>query len=528
MFQENLIGFLTLFCNMIKVESLKKSFEGKAIFENISFVLNRGEKIGVVGKNGCGKSTLFKIIIGEVEPDSGRVIIENERIGYLPQSIEIDFKKDIKNFFSERLKVEDWQIKKSLGKLGLYNLDLGRKIQTFSGGEITRIMLAKILIEKPTILLLDEPTNHLDIEGILYIQKFLTQFNGGVLLISHDRWILDKVPKKIIDFQITEKGRVTKIYPGNFSAYKEIREREIEKQKYLYKLQQKKIKNLKKDIKEKKEQAKKMDRNMLAELREKGIPLGSSGTKLARRAKAEEKQIQKLLESERKIEKPQEEKKLKIFLNTSLKLGQRVFKIENISFSFNKKIIFNSVNLEMYGNDRMALLGPNGSGKTTFLKLLLGELKPQKGKIILNPSIEIGYLPQEIIFENYQKRVIEEFQKDLEISETEGRKILSKFLFSNEEQFKKLKDLSLGERKRLYLAKIFASGSNFLLLDEPTNHLDIDSVEALEKAFIDFKGGIFVISHDRYFLKNIGIGKFYFLKEGKLKEIFSIDDIEKL
>ncbi len=513
---------------MLKIENLKKSFGEKVIFGNVSFVLNRGEKIGVVGNNGSGKSTLLKIIIGEIEPDSGRVIVENEKIGYLPQNIEIDFENDIKNFFSESLKVEDWQIKKSLGRLGIHNIDLNRKLKTFSGGEITRIVLAKILIEKPTALLLDEPTNHLDIEGILYLQKFLMQFAGGILLVSHDRWILDKVPTKIIDFQLTEKGRTAKVYSGNFSAYKEKREKEIEKQKYLYKLQQKKIKKLKEDIKEKKEQAKKMNRNMLAELREKGILLGSPGVKLDRRAKAEERRVQKLLESEQKIEKPQEEKKFKISLNTSLKKGQRVFKIENIFFSFNKKAILNLINLEIYGNDKIALLGPNGSGKTTFFKLLLGELNPQKGEIILNSSIKIGYLPQEIIFENYQKRVIEEFQENLEISETEGRKILGKFLFSGEEQFKKLRDLSLGERRRLYLAKIFALGSNFLLLDEPTNHLDIDSIEALEKALVEFKGGIFVISHDRYFLKNIGIEKFYFLKEGKLKEIFSIDDIEKL
>jgi len=414
-----------------------------------------------------------------------------------------------------------------LGRLGIHNIDLNRKLKTFSGGEITRIVLAKILIEKPTVLLLDEPTNHLDIEGILYLQKFLAKFNGGVLLISHDRWILDKVPTKIIDFQLTEKGIIVKIYPGNFSAYKELREKEIEKQKILYKLQQKKIKNLREDIKKKKEQAKKMDRNILAELREKGVPLGSPGVKLARRAKAEEKRIQELLESEKKVEKPQEEKKLKVFLNTSFKKGQRAFKAENIFFSFREKIILNSINIEVYGNDKIALLGPNGSGKTTFFKILLSELNPQKGKITLNPSMKIGYLPQEIIFEDYQKRVIEEFQKDLTISEIEGRRILGRFLFSGKDQFKKLKDLSLGERRRLYLAKIITSGSNFLLLDEPTNHLDIDSIEALEKALLEFKGGIFVISHDRYFLKNIRIEKFYFLTEGRFKEIFSIDSIEE-
>jgi len=201
---------------------------------------------------------------------------------------------------------------------------------------------------------------------------------------------------------------------------------------------------------------------------------------------------------------------------------------KNLVFSFKERPLFSSVNLEIYGKDRIALLGPNGSGKTSFLRVLLGEIKPDQGEVKINPNVKIGYLLQEIVFEDYQKTVLKEFEKDLEIPEYQARRILGRFLFSGEDQVKKLKDLSLGERRRLYLAKIVASGSNFLLLDEPTNYLDITSVEAIEKALSEFEGAILVISHDRYFLQNLKVEKFYYLKEGEFKEYYSLRDIEKV
>lgn len=516
---------------MIKVENLKKSFGEKDIFENISFVLNRGEKIGLIGKNGSGKTTFFKIIIGEIEPDDGRVIIDrNERIGYLPQTLETDFERTIREFFSENQKTEDWQIRKFLGKLNLHNLNLNRKLKTFSGGELTKVALSRLLIKEPTTLLLDEPTNNLDIEGITYLQKFLSRFKGGVLLVSHDRWTLDKIATQIIDLQSTEGGRIAKIYPGNFSTYKEIYQKETEKQEALYYLQQKRIKKIKTEIQQLKQKAQKMQKSFINDKKEKSIGIMdlSKGLKLAGKAKAEERKLQKLLTGKEGIEKPEKDKKLQFYLETFLERGQRASRVENLFFSFGRENILKEINLEVYGKDRVALLGPNGSGKTTFIKVLLGEIKPRKGEIKWNPSVKVGYLPQEMIFSDYQKTVLEEFEKDLEIPEDEARRILGRFLFSGDEQIKKLKDLSLGERRRLYFAKIFASGVNFLLLDEPTNHLDIPSIEALENALSQFEGTLFVISHDRYFLRNIGIEKFYFLKNGNLKEIFSFEDLEEV
>lgn len=506
---------------MLRVTNLKKSFGEKEIFTNISFVLNPMEKVGIIGKNGCGKTTLFKIIIGEIEPDEGEVIIDkNEIICYLPQTLEVDFKKTIKEFFSEKTKIEDWLIRKYLGKIGIDNINIERNLKSFSAGEITKIALARIIMQNPTILLLDEPTNHLDLEGIVHLQDFLSHFKGGVLLTSHDRYILDGIAKKIIDFQLTEKGRITKIYPGNFSSYKEIRKKEIENQEIFYQVQQKKIEKLKKDIERLKVKARKMNRLPLKKKKD-GYLFSSKGAKLDRRAKSEEKRIQRLLESNEKIEKPQKEKGFNFYFGGFLKKDQRALKVENLSFSFGKENILSNINLEIYGKERVAFLGPNGSGKTILIKSLLGEIKPESGVIKFSPGLKIGYLPQEIIFSDHQKTVLEEFEKDLEMSENETRRILGQFLFSGNEQVKKIKDLSSGERRRLYLAKIFASKANFLLLDEPTNHLDIPSIEAVESALSQFEGAFLVTSHDRYFLKNIFVKKIYYLKRGEIKEIYS-------
>jgi len=403
-------------------------------------------------------------------------------------------------------------------------------LKTFSGGELTKITLSRLLIKEPTILLLDEPINNLDIEGIAYLQKFLYRFKGGVLLVSHDRWILDKVSTKIIDLQLTEKGRIAKIYPGNFSFYKETYLKEIEKQETLYYLQQKGIKKIKMEIQQLKQKAQKMQKSFINDKKKGSIGIMdlSKGSKITGKAKVEEKKLQKLLESEERIEKPQKEKEIKFYFGTFLEKGQKVLEVENLYFSFDRNNILKEINLEVYGKNRVALLGPNGSGKTTFIKILLGKIKPKKGEIKWNPNVKVGYLPQEMIFSDYSKTVLEEFEKDLEIPENEARRILGRFLFSGDEQIKKLKDLSLGERRRLYLAKIFASGANFLLLDEPTNHFDISTVEAIETALSQFEGVIFVISHDRYFLKNIGIEKFYYLKKGNFREFYSLENIEKV
>ena len=216
---------------------------------------------------------------------------------------------------------------------------------------------------------------------------------------------------------------------------------------------------------------------------------------------------------------------MRFLFGSYLSRGQRAIQAKDLFFGLKERVLFSAVNLEIYGKDRVTLMGPNGSGKTTLIKVLLGEIKAAQGKIKLNPSVKVGYLPQEISFKDKKKTVLEEFEGDLEIPENEVRKILGRFLFSGEDQIKKLNNLSLGEKRRLYLSKIVASGANFLVLDEPTNHLDISSIEAVEKALVQFEGAMLIISHDRYFLRNIGIEKFYYLKEGKFRELHSLEEL---
>jgi len=513
---------------MIKVENLKISFGDRDIFSNVSFVLNRGEKVGLVGDNGSGKTTLLKIIIGEIKPDEGSVVIDKkERIGYLPQILETDFEKSVKEFFSEEHIEENWRIKKYLGEVGMQNIELSRKLSAFSGGELVKIGLARIIAKEPTTLLLDEPTNNLDFEGINLLKRFLSSFKGGVLLISHDRWLLDEITSRIIDLQLTDEGRRSRIYSGNFTDYKRVKEEERNRQESLYQLQQKKIKKISKNIKELKERAKTVDRSTLSKLHEDGVFFRSLSDKFDRAAKVREKKLEKFLDSEERIKKPLSEKKLSFHFGNYLEKGQRALEVKDISFSFKTKKILKKISLNIYGKDKIALLGANGSGKTTFLRILTKEIKLKEGKIEWNQNINIGYLPQEISFHDEKKTVLSEFEKGLEIPEGEARRLLGKFLFSGRKQSEKIYNLSAGEKRRLYLAKIVALGANFLLLDEPTNHFDIQSNEAVEQALSQFEGAILVVSHDRYFLKNIKVKKFYLLDNGMFKEIYSLEHLKK-
>jgi ATP-binding cassette subfamily F protein 3 len=498
---------------MLKIESLKKIFAGELLFDEVSFSIGTGEKVGLAGRNGSGKSTLLKIIVGEIEPDQGKVFIgKGEKLGYLRQTAEADLEKTVKEFFNDGQLIQEWKIRKSLGQLGFGEVDLKKKLGEFSGGEMTKISLAKVLISEPTMLLLDEPTNHLDTEGLDFLRDFLSDFKGGLLLVSHDRWILDEIATKIIDLQMTEKGRTAKIYPGNFSEYVRTRQKEVKNQKNLYSLQQKNIGKIESQI------AKTKERSSLLENKTDGgdYYVRKKAAKAMKQAKNREKKLEQFLESEGRIEKPQKEKRFKIILDSYLGGGQRVLQIKNASFGINGKKFFDLADMAIYGKERIALLGPNGSGKTTFIKTILGQIGLGQGEIKFNPSVKVGYLPQDMVFDEPERTVSEEFENGYEAMAGDSRKALGRFLFSGDDQAKKIKDLSLGEKRRLCLAKIVAAGSNFLVLDEPTNHLDIDSIEAIEKALKDFEGAILAVSHDRFFLKNIYIGKFYCLKEGNM------------
>lgn len=356
---------------------------------------------------------------------------------------------------------------------------LNKEYNLLSGGEKTIINLATILLNSPNILLLDEPTNHLDVETMEWLEKFLMSYTGTVLLISHDRYFLDKVVQKTI---LLENGQA-EIYFGNYSYFVKEDERRTLSKFENYKSQQKQIEKMKESIKK---------------LRNFGQLAGNE--MFFKRAKSIEKRIEKLEVLDKvSIQKRQ----IPININASSKTGKDVLIIKNLNKSYGEKIIFKDFNMGIYCGEKLQLSGKNGSGKSTLIKIILGEDKNFIGEIKINPSVKIGYIPQEIKFSNENSTVLEYFLYDYKGSETEARTFLAKYMFFGNNVFKRLKELSGGEKVRLLIAQLVMKETNFLILDEPTNHLDISTREILEENLEDYNGTILFVSHDRYFANKL-------------------------
>ena len=354
---------------------------------------------------------------------------------------------------------------------------LKKQYNSLSGGEKTIVNLATILLKNPSILLLDEPTNHLDLETLEWLENFLIEYKGTILLISHDRYFLDKVTTKTI---LLENGH-TKIYFGNYSYFLEEDERRTLAEFEMYKMQQKQIEKMKESIKK---------------LREFGRIAGNE--MFFKRAKSIEKRLEKIEVLEKRVDN-----KLPIRINSCGKAGKDILVVKNLNKNYGDNIIFKDFNMEVYGGEKVQLKGKNGSGKSTLIKIILGKDKDFSGEIKINPSVKIGYIPQEIKFNNESDTVLEYFLENHGRSETEARTFLAKYMFYGENVFKRLKELSGGERVRLLIAKLVIKQTNFLILDEPTNHLDVSTRELLEENLKEYKGTILFVSHDRYFSSKI-------------------------
>ena len=354
---------------------------------------------------------------------------------------------------------------------------LKKEYNSLSGGEKTIVNLATILLKNPSILLLDEPTNHLDIETLEWLENFLIEYKGTIILISHDRYFLDKVVTKTI---LLENGH-TKIYFGNYSHFLEEDERRTLAEFEMYKTQQKQIEKMKESIKR---------------LREFGRLAGNE--MFFKRAKSIEKRLEKI-----EVLEKRENKRLPIKINSCSKAGKDILVIKNLNKNYGENIVFNNFHMEVYGGEKVQLKGKNGSGKSTLIKIILGNDKDFCGEIKINPSVKIGYIPQEIKFNNESDTILEYFLENYGGSETEARTFLAKYMFYGENVFKRLKELSGGERVRLLIAKLVIKQTNFLILDEPTNHLDISTRELLEENLKEYKGTILFVSHDRYFASKI-------------------------
>ncbi len=523
----------------LKVHGIKKYMDATLVVNNFSLEAFEGDRIGIIGANGSGKSTILRIIAG-IEPmhyypgypqtssygyNEGLIHLHKEATkAYLEQTpvypeglkvidiLNIAFKEvvDIENQMrelEEQMKVlEDNALEKALNKYsdlvqlfevrGGYEREekvgkvctglnfsesfLNKDFDLLSGGEKTTVGLGKLLIHNPDILLLDEPTNHLDMEAIEWLEGYLKSYKGIVIIVSHDRYFLDKVVNKIVEIEDME----SKSYKGNYSSFISQKEENMRIQYEHFREQQKKVKGMEKQVTELRDWAMRADNN-----------------KFFKRAAS----IQKKLEKMDRIDKPIfERKNMKLDLQVSERSGKETIKALKLTKSYKDKVIFKDADMMVQYGERVGLIGPNGSGKTTFLKMLLGEEQPDSGAVELGANVMPAYLPQKIKFTNEEFTVLETFREDISLPEGKAREYLSKFMFFKRDVFKKAKHLSGGERIRLKLGMLLYQDINLLILDEPTNHLDIRSIETLEEALEDFEGTIFFISHDRYFINKIG------------------------
>lgn len=504
---------MILACNHIK-----KAFSEEEIIKDATFHINQQECVAIVGTNGAGKTTLLRILVGELDADDGEVIhAKDTTLGYLPQqqgyhseqsiyeellavkSDVIEMDRQIRQTEKEMTQAEGTELEKLLEKynrlqtsfetgegysykskvLGVINgLGFGGEamhqcINHLSGGQKTRVALGKLLLTEPDLLILDEPTNHLDLESIRWLENYLLNYKGSVLIVSHDRYFLDRIAGKIVEI---EHGSVT-VFPGNYSNYAKKKEALREALLHQYYNQQQEIKHQEAVI----EKLKSFNR-------EKSI----------KRAESREKMLDKI----ERLEKPVEyERAIHFELTPSVLSGNDVLRVENYSKSFGDNHLFHDISFEVKRGEKIAIIGQNGTGKTTLLKMINGMEPADNGTAIPGTNVEIGYYDQEHNVLHDEKTIFEEIQDDYpSLTHTEIRNVLAAFLFTGEDVFKPVHLLSGGEKGRVSLAKLMLSKANFLLLDEPTNHLDITSKEILETAVNNYTGTVLYVSHDRYFI----------------------------
>ena len=538
---------------ILDVNKLEKNYGFGKLFSNISFSLNEGESISIVGENGCGKSTLLKMIAGIEKIDKGQVSIKKgAKVAYLDQigsSINDDrtVYEVLKDAFIELKEMEERIFKlqnklefgiegneydkvlekycslmEQFSTLGGYDITvnintvveglqikkelLNQSYNDLSGGEKTLVQLAKVLLIKPDLILLDEPTNHLDIERIEWLEDYIKSFKGASVIVSHDRYFLDKMSNKILDLD----NGIGKVYFTYYTGYLEEKKHDFEKQMANYKDQQNLIKKLENEKKY---------------FAERGMATNSST--LTARAHVLQNKIERL--KQMAIERPKESKKLNVDFNEERKSSKKVISVEKLTVSVpSEKNILDNISLSIYAKERVALIGANGSGKSTFLKSVLGnENLNVSGKVEIGPTVQIGYLPQIINFPNKEQKLLEYFEKEVNVNEQKARQILAKFKFYQEDVTKNVNKLSGGEKMRVKLAELLQQKINTLIFDEPTNHIDISTKEVLEDAIEDFDGTLIFVSHDRFFINKFA-NRIVEFKNGKIKTyIGNYDDYKK-
>ena len=516
----------------IQVTNLTKFFViGENLLENLTFEIQEGECVAILGRNGCGKTTLFNILTGQMDYDSGEVYVNpNKKLGLISQiprfpegfTVEDVLRSAFADILRVRQKMElleremangatdaqlreydaltnrfqtgggydmDVEVDKICNGLGITPEQRSQEFSSLSGGEKTRVNLARLLLEKTDILLLDEPTNHLDLNSVEWLEQYINTFKGTVLTISHDRYFIDQVADRVIE--ITEGH--AEFYSGNYSFYMDEKQARFDLQLKQYEQEQAKLRQLGYTVE-----------------RMKGW--GINNRTLYRRAMS----IQHRMERIRKTEKPKKERTMKASFGEKEFSGDVVFKMKNVSKSFGDRVLFSDVNLTVEGGERIALLGDNGTGKTTFIRCLLGD-EDCAGKIQFGPTVKFGYLPQIIHFDHPERSLYDTMLYEKNCTPQTARDRLGAFLFQGEDVFKQVGNLSGGEQSRLRLCMLMDEKINLLILDEPTNHLDIASREWVEAAIEEFEGVLLFVSHDRYFIEKFA-ERIWLLEDGTIRD----------
>jgi ATP-binding cassette, subfamily F, member 3 len=491
---------------MFRVSGVRKEIADRVLFDAVSFNLNPRERIALVGPNGSGKSTLLRVLAGIDEADAGSVH-HGDTIRYLPQQCTTS--GAVADFL-----VETHQDLHAVKKhLDISGIDLTRPLSELSGGQLGKLALVSVLLEPSDILLLDEPTNNLDIQALEWLEQTLLRHPAGMIVVSHDRRFLDRVTTRTLELDPLT-SRLTE-YGGNYSWYRERKRQEHHRQELEFKEQQRRIARLQSDIADVKSQALKTELTTVNDY------LRGRSKKVAAKAKARESRLNKMLSAENKIEKPRALETVRIDFDVPPLHRTILISASNASVGYKDFTILNSVNLNIESQTRVAIVGRNGGGKTTLLKLLLGELPPLTGTIQRPGGLKIGYLPQDQQFPCEMTTVLRFFDDSLKQqiwSESEMRTFLHRFLFSRDDVFKQIRVLSHGERMRLRFAAIMASQPDLLVLDEPTNHLDLATLESLENALSTYKGTIIAVTHDRYFIDELAPHIVFHIENGTVRE----------
>lgn len=518
---------------MLVVSNLSKRFPGaeSRILHNISFIVNVGERVGLIGPNGSGKSTLLQIIAGEIMADGGSVQHSPACVGYLAQGMAVDETQTVESVLlpqAQALRAAEAEVarlaeavaastagaesaydaalarlvdlsavvdsgmqQKALHHLGLSGVALDTPVGALSGGQKTRLMLAAILVNQPDLLLLDEPTNHLDVEALAWLEAWLLDFPGGVLIVSHDRAFLDRVVNRVV--ALDPETATCRVFAGGYSDYVATIRAERDKQWSEWKDQEVETARLKWDA------SRTMARAVRKENATQNDHQRQLAKKVAHKAKAKETRLRRYVESDDRVEKPKPTWDVKMDFGDIDPIRATAVELVDVSIGYDSPLLA-GLNLTVRSRERIAIMGPNGHGKTTLLRTIIGELPPLSGTVQIGTSVHVGYLAQEQDVLDPALNAVETIQRESRMDHTEARSFLHFFLFSGDDGLRPVGDLSYGERTRLMLARLVACGANLLVLDEPLNHLDLPSREKFEQALSNYPGSVLAIAHDRYFV----------------------------